>query len=181
MRTCLRFLVTILLFCASAAAARADGGTLRLSEHQGGYRISVFTSPTPWRAGPVDVSVLVQDAITGDPRADVAVTITLSSLDQPDTSFVETATAGSATNRLFQAAEFELPRAGRWWIGVAVRGPLGAEACGFELLASEALPSWLRLSRWIGWPAGVILLFAIHQVLVRRHGRSSGPGPWVGA
>jgi hypothetical protein len=46
---------------------RADGGAMRLSERAGGYRVTVFTDPTPLRAGPVDVSVFVQDADTGEP------------------------------------------------------------------------------------------------------------------
>jgi len=165
-------LLTLFLCGALPVAARGDGGALRMSEQHGGYRISVFTSPTPWRAGPVDVSVLVQDGTTGDPLSDVAVTIALFSLDRPDTSFVEHATPGAATNRLFQAAEFDLPHAGRWRIDVSVRGPRGAESCGCFAEAGEPLPPWLRLAPWIAWPAGVVLLFGIHQFLVRRHGRT---------
>lgn len=172
-RVCARLLLVLLLAALSPGVVHADGGTLRLSERQGSYRISVFTSPTPWRAGPVDVSVLVQDAATGDPLTDVAVTITLSSLDQPGTSFVQRATAGPATNRLLQAAEFDLPNAGRWRIDVAVEGPQRTGVSRFELEAGEPLPSWLRLAPWIGWPALVIMLFMVHQFLVRRHGRSS--------
>ena len=54
---------------------RADGGTIRLSEQKGNYRITVFTAPTPLRAGPVDISVLVQEAATGEPAPGVQVTI----------------------------------------------------------------------------------------------------------
>ncbi len=48
-----------------SSLARADGGAVRLRQRSGGYQIAVFTEPTPLRAGPVDVSVLVQDAETG--------------------------------------------------------------------------------------------------------------------
>jgi len=61
MRQCLLIAVVCL---ASPAMVRADGGAVRLSERQGGYQITAFTSPTPFRAGPVDISVLVQDAAT---------------------------------------------------------------------------------------------------------------------
>src|SRR5580704_18909475 len=47
-------------------ATFADGGTIRLSETKEAYRISAFTSPNPFRAGPVEISVLVQDADSGD-------------------------------------------------------------------------------------------------------------------
>jgi hypothetical protein len=49
------------------AVALADGGRVVVVERQGDYRISVFTSPEPLRAGPIDISVLLQDAETGQP------------------------------------------------------------------------------------------------------------------
>ena len=58
-------------------AAFADGGTLRLSETKRPYRISVLTSPNPFRAGPVDISVIVADAATGDVLPDVKVDLHL--------------------------------------------------------------------------------------------------------
>jgi hypothetical protein len=66
-----------LLLAAGTSAARADGGALRASRQCGDYRVSVFTSPTPLRAGPVDVSVLVQDAATGEVQHDLPVAVTV--------------------------------------------------------------------------------------------------------
>src|SRR5580704_13866550 len=57
------------------AAARADGGTVRYYDRLGDYRVTVFTSPAPLRAGPVDVSVLVQNVETGQPIVDAEVII----------------------------------------------------------------------------------------------------------
>ena len=47
---------------------------------RGGYQITVFTAPTPFRAGLVDISALVQDATTGDlvPHARLIVRMTKS-------------------------------------------------------------------------------------------------------
>src|SRR5947207_4622353 len=50
----LRLLPVAALFLSPAVAA-ADGGTIRLSEQKGNYRITVFTSPTLLRAGPLDI------------------------------------------------------------------------------------------------------------------------------
>ena len=55
---------TLWLLVLSPCLARADGGTLCLLERANGYQVAVFTSPTPLRAGPVDISVLVQDTST---------------------------------------------------------------------------------------------------------------------
>src|SRR5262245_52718855 len=87
---------------------RADGGAVRLREQAGAYQVTVFTSPTPLRAGPVDLSVLVQDAATKEcvPEARVAVRLTArgtgEALECP-------ATSEAATNKLLQAAIFQLP------------------------------------------------------------------------
>ena len=66
MRPIISLLLATCLILHPASFLWADGGTVRLSEEQGRYRITVFTAPAPLRAGPVDVSVLVQEAATGE-------------------------------------------------------------------------------------------------------------------
>jgi hypothetical protein len=157
--------IIVLLFASSLA--RADGGTVRLRERAGDYQIAVFTAPTPLRAGPVDVSVLVQDAATGECVPEARVTVRLTArgsgrvLEQP-------ATEAAATNRLFQAVLFELPEPGWWDVEVAIEGPHGPARVGFGLEADEPTPRWLDLWPWFCWPAFAVALFAVHQVLVRR-------------
>ena len=155
------------LFLHSPSALLADGGTVRVSERAGGYRVTVFTSPTPLRAGPVDISVFVQDAASGEcvPEAQVNVRLTLREtgciLEHP-------ATAEAATNKLFQAAVFDLPEPGRWDVEVTIDGPSGPAHVGFEMNAAETMPRWLDLWLWYTWPAFAVALFAIHQALARQ-------------
>jgi len=59
------------------AAAYPDGGTLRLRQDTGPFMVSVFTAPQPLRAGPADVSVLVQDRASTEVLLDAEVTLTL--------------------------------------------------------------------------------------------------------
>jgi hypothetical protein len=153
-----------------SAPAFADGGSMCLSQDKGGYRITVFSAPTPFRAGPVDLSVLVQDPSTGDPLTQVLVTVRMTksggqSLEYP-------ATSEAATNKLFQAAQFELPEPGPWALEVRVQGSHGLAMIGGKLEAAEPSPRWLEMWPWICWPALVVSLFAIHQVFARRAGRS---------
>src|SRR5713226_8801439 len=89
------------------ALATADGGTVRLSDQKGNYRITVFTAPTPLRAGPVDISVLVQDASTGEPASDVHVTIEAAWRGPPGVAIRHPATTEAATNKLYYAAIFD--------------------------------------------------------------------------
>src|SRR5581483_8908588 len=77
--------------------ATADGGSLRLSEQDGNYRITVFTSPSPPRAGPVDVSVLVQDAATGDLASGMRVAIDVAPRGCPGVASRHPATTEAAT------------------------------------------------------------------------------------
>jgi hypothetical protein len=150
---------------------RADGGSVRLSEQQGKYRITVFTAPTPVRAGLVDVSVLVQEAATGEPAPGVRVMINLERPEAPGQTLRYPATTEAATNKLFLAAAFELPEPGCYFVEVQVDGDLGEARVRFELSAAERLPQWPSMWAWVGWPVAAILLFGVHQRLVRRRAR----------
>jgi hypothetical protein len=152
------------------APASADGGAMRLSAKKGGYQITVFTAPTPFRTGPVDISVLVQDSLTGAPMPHARVTVRMT---KPGRLALEyPATPEAATNKLFRAAQFELPQPGRWDMQVQVEGLHGLAVIGGEVEAAEPLPRWREMWPWMGWPALAIALFGIHQVLVQRKGRS---------
>jgi hypothetical protein len=156
------------LIGACSATARGDGGTIRVSQCEGAYRITVFTAPTPFRAGAVDISVLVQDAATGELVPEARVTLQLTPQDRPGQPMHQTALSKAATNKLLKAAIFELPEPGRWKVEVTIDGAPGIARVVFELMAAGRVPQWPALWPWIGWPALVILLFSIHQLLVWR-------------
>jgi hypothetical protein len=149
-----------------SSVARADGGAVRLREQAGAYQVTVFTSPTPFRAGPVDVSVLVQDA-AGECVPEARVTVRLTARGSGEV-LEYPATAEAATNKLFHAAVFQLPEPGWWDVAVAVNGPHGPALFRFGVQADEPLPRWLELWPWFAWPALVVALFGVHRVLVRR-------------
>jgi hypothetical protein len=165
------------LFLATwCAPARADGGSVRLSERKGGYRITVFSAPSPFRAGPVDISVLVQDAMTGQPLTQARVSVRMIKIGQP--TLENAATQEAATNKLLHAAQFELPAPGRWELEVRVEGSQGSAALACEVEAAERLPRWHSLWPWIGWPAVAIALFCTHELFARRKfGKMGGMPP----
>jgi hypothetical protein len=156
----------------SPCHVRADGGAVRLSERAGAYQVTVFTSPTPLRAGPVDVSVLVVDAATGEHVPQARVTVRLRAR-ATGTVREHPATAAAATNKLFHAAVFELPEPGWWDVEVAVEGPHGPALLCSSLQADERTPRWLELWPWFAWPALAVALFGLHRALVRRKPLSS--------
>ena len=67
------------MFCFSLVSSRADGGAYPIP---GGCRdrfhVTVFTLPTILSAGPVDVTVLIQDRVKLGPLLDARVTLDLS-------------------------------------------------------------------------------------------------------
>jgi hypothetical protein len=179
-RTGVGFLVCGLLVAGSPQVSRADGGTVRASVSHGGLRVTVFTAPTPPRAGPVDVSVLVQDAATNAPVPAARVRVRAASREHPDRVIERTATKEAATNKLLDAAGLELPEAGWWEFRVRVEAAESRAEAAFDLEVAGPPPGWVAWVGWVAWPAGAVLLFAAHRFLVRRKhargGRYGFPG-----
>ena len=171
----MRSIISSLLvsFCALRPSSflRADGGAVRLSEQKGNYRITVFTAPTPLRAGPVDVSVFVQDAATEEPVSEVRVAVKAVRRGSLGAPIRHAATTEAATNKLYRAAIFNLPEPGWYALEISIGGALGEARVCFEVEAAGPLPSWLVMWPWVGWPVVAVLLFGVHQLLVRRRSR----------
>jgi hypothetical protein len=166
-----------LLAATWCVAARGDGGTLRLRERSGPYEVSVFTAPTWLRAGPVDISVLVQDAATGEPVPGASVLVSLSPRGRSSALFRRPATAEAATNKLLRAAVFDLPEPGWWDVEVAVDEGHGGRVSrvGFALEVDPAAVRLPALWLWIGWPALAVAIYGLHEYLAGRGPRSPGP------
>ena len=155
------------------AIASADGGKLVMSKLYNDYRISVFTSPDPLRAGTADISVLLQNAESAQPIDDAQVYLKLTPRDSRAQSIVATATMDTATNKLLYAAFLELPAPGWWDVeisGSADGQPIQAR---FAIEVGEPLPRWLTVWPWFCWPAGLVLLFGVHRLRVSRQRRSN--------
>ncbi len=161
----------IILVVFYARSALADGGTVLTTAEQDGYRITVLASPTSLRAGPVDVSVLVQHSHTGTivDKAEVAVSMRPIHGNQPPLRAM--ATRAAATNKMFRAALFKLPQAGDWRLSTVVTVDDHQLKSVTDFEAAAALPHFSDLWFWTGWPAIAIGLFAAHRGLVNRSQR----------
>ncbi len=147
-----------LMMAGLAWPVEAEHGLVPTARQTAGpYDLNVFTEPSPPRAGPVEVSVLVQRAGTTVSVNDARVIVTATPAKESDraSQAIRTeATRAGTTNKLFYAATFRLPAAGRWRMGVAVTGPLGAGAVAFEVEAAETT----LLDRPLPIIAGAVLL-----------------------
>jgi len=167
--------IAIWVWASCCASARADGGTVAFRGKAGPYAVTVFTAPTPVRAGPVDVSVLVQDP-QGEPVPQAQVNVALAPRGGRGPSIHVMATTDAATNKLLRSALFELPRPGRWDVDVAITAGKNAAHTHFPLEVLEPALVGIALSWWDTWPVLAIALYTFHQWLVGRAGRTKGNG-----
>lgn len=154
--------------------AYADGGVVQASDIVGGYRVTVFTSPSPARVGPMDISVWVQDAASGATAADVQVELQLSPGEPGGSTWHLAATREAATNKLFRAATFDAPAAGRYRLEVNVSGPAGSAQLNCRFAVAEPLPQWQALWPWYSWPLAVMALM-VWRELSREHRAAQVP------
>jgi len=131
---------------------------------EGPFTMTVFTAADRIVAGPVDVSILVQDRADGAPILDGRVTLEL-----PPAAAVVTATHNAATNKLLYGAWLDVPP-GRSDIRVSVER--GDDIVSVDVPVSAG-PATTRLARY--WPHLLvppiaILLLVLHERLasVRR-------------
>jgi hypothetical protein len=157
----MRWWALLLALLLTPEIARADGGVVRASEMAGPYRVTVFTSPTPLRAGVVDISVLVQDS-AGITVPDARVRMHVMPTDQSASEATHEATREAATNKLYQAATVELTP-GVWQVRVEVSGEKSSGTIHFDMEVGEPLPAWREMAFWIALPLLPVLLFLLVQ------------------
>jgi hypothetical protein len=157
----LRRLAAVFMMAMAATAARADGGIMLVHQDAGAFTITLFAAPQPLTVGTADFSVLVQNRSSGemllDPILDLTVEGTTVRL-----------TRAQVSNRLLQSATVHFASPGKRRLTLAIRQ--GSEIaqlttdCTVEQDRSRATLVW----SYVLLPAGIILLFVIHQGLKLR-------------
>ena len=153
--------------CALAVLATpllADGGAVLARQESGPFVITVFAAPVPLRAGPIDLTVLVQTHDTLEPVLDAEVSIRLDG----DSQIVAAATRSQAQNKLLYAAALEVPQPGEWKYTVSVRSALGQAAISGGFQAGPPAPPLASYWFYVGIPLVLIAIFVLHQWLSRR-------------
>jgi len=161
-----RGLLLVAALLAFSSRAQADGGLVALHQEVGPFVVTVFSAPGPLRAGPVDISVLVQDRASERPVLDAEVFVRLKS--PGGITLVERATREVAQNKLLYSALMNLPEAGQWELEVTIKQ--GKEIASILGQVSAAAPAPFLLSYWrsLSLPPIVIAVFALNQWLKRR-------------
>jgi hypothetical protein len=178
------FLLVLLSLC----HAWADGGAIIARETVNGLNLTVFASPAPLRAGPADVSVLVQDA-QGRAVLDAAVELGWSSPMPASSSdwlpmCCSMATALGQTpalrthsqNKLLYGAILPIRNAGESEISVSVKSPQGEASLTIPVNAAPPRAPLFAYWPLLAFPPVAIGLFAAHQRLSRRIRLDNGAG-----
>lgn len=155
-----------ILILAAGVSALADGGVVIGEKAVDGLRITIFAQPFPLSAGPVDFSVLVQDAASQQPVMDADVRLSLKKLSAPSPENAWSAPycqlpgadgdvllrRDLAQNKMLYATMVSISEAGRWELSVRVAS--GGQRAVATLPLDVSAPR-KPLATW--WPAIAVL------------------------
>ena len=149
------------------ATAFADGGTVQLRKEAGALVITVFSSPAPLSAGPVDISLLVQNRNGLEPVLDANVSLLLRA-EASGTEIQARPTREQAQNKLLYAAPVTLAESGKWQLAITIlRNGERTDATG--TIGVAPTPAMVA-SYWgyIAFPPVLIVAFVVNGWLIRR-------------
>jgi hypothetical protein len=181
------FSAILFLLSLSAACCYGDGGAVIKRQMIDGLQLTIFASPAPLRAGPVEVSVLVQRG--EKPVLDAVVDISwqansASSADWlPPCCTMESGTERipalrqHSNNRFLYSAIVPMKTAGPSVLRIRVL-EAGREALlSCDLDVRRPLPPLLAFWPWLAFPPVAIAGFVLHQRLSRPRQRRAVRGP----
>jgi len=160
-------LVVLIIFACCCRGALGDGGTVQLSEVRGDIRATVFTSPNPLRAGPVDISVMLQNSNSGTIVEDAQTFVRITS-DASTATIAAEATRAAATNKLMLAAVVNIPAPGVWHVRLETLLGAQRETLSFTMNVGPPQPRWTAEWLSLGWPIVAVGLFVIHRWRIAR-------------
>ena len=164
-RSLSRLLLVALSLSTPVWIVRADGGVVLWQQTTGPFTVTLFSTESPLRPGPADISVLLERPGGHSPVMDARVFVELE--NETGVTVNAEATHSQARNKLLYCSLMNLPAAGRWKMRLKVsRGGERAEASG-DLNVAEPRPVLLPYWELISFPPVVMLLFLVNQWLRR--------------
>jgi hypothetical protein len=181
MRTTLIFALMLFL----ARISRADGGAIQFQGDAGSFHLTVFTLPPILSAGPVDVTVLIQDRPKLRPLLDARVTLDLSAqsanspkkeawlppacaLNMPASLAGIAATLNHGENRLLYGALVQVPYSGIWKLKINIQRGSESESVSTFLKINPPTPPPLAYWQLFLLPPVGVLAFVLNRKARRR-------------
>jgi hypothetical protein len=181
------YLAVLALAFLSLVRGYADGGAIITRQVIDGLELTVLASPAPLRAGPVDVSVLVQKS--GKPILDATVDVSWRSLSSSSAEWLPpccTMEAGGeripalrshSNNRLLYSAIIPMKSVGPSELVIKVFAGEKEVLLSCGLVVGRPLPPVLAFWPWLALPPIAIVGFALHQKLSRSRERTATAAP----
>ena len=164
-----KFLV-VLTICASAIMVRADGGVVLWQQTSGSITVTAFTTQSPLRTGPADISFLIENNEQSRPILDARVFVALE--DESGATARGEATHDQARNKLLYCNVMNLVKPGPARMKVIVTDG-DAKYDFVNEVEVSARPSAL-IAHWkvLTFPFMIAILFVFHQRLAwNKHSR----------
>jgi hypothetical protein len=169
-----------------ATCCYGDGGAVIARQAVDGLQLTVFASPAPVRAGPVDVSVLVQK--DEKPVLDAAVDISWEAKSPASADWLPPccvmdartegipALRGHSNNRFLYSAIIPIKASGPSALRIRILETGREVLLSCDLDVRSPLPPLLAFWPWLAFPPVAIAGFVLHQRLSRPRERSLMPG-----
>jgi hypothetical protein len=158
----------LLAFVLAPLGLHADGGAVCLHKASGPFVITVFINSSELRAGPADVSVMVQNRVSREIVLDDDVSLRLQPTASGGRALEFRATRKQATNKLLKSAIVDLPSSGDWKLTVQVRRGSEKAIVSTQLQVAPPLPRLAAIWPFLMLPFLAMALFAANQVLRQR-------------
>jgi len=173
------FLLLLLLITSTATYCRADGGVILSRQTINNLDVTVFASPAPLRAGPVDVSVLVQEAGKTDPLLDATVEVVWNANPDAPAEWMPpccsmavgermSAVRGHSQNKTLYSAIVPIKSTGPSQLAIRVQRGDQSSALFCEVNVQPPRPPILAYWPFLAFPPVLIVGFTLHQRLSRR-------------
>jgi len=157
------------LLAALVTLASADGGKVQFQRKAGAFAITLFSSPTPVRAGHADLSVMVQNSADQSPLLDADVRLHLVRRDANSIAEISApARHQQATNKLLYAAQVFLNSPGKYRVEIAVQTSRDSALVTGDLDVLPPEPPLLAHWPYFAALPVVAFLFALNQRLKRK-------------
>ena len=151
---------------AAIPPAQAHGALAQFTKAAGPFVVTVFTTPSSRRAGPVEISLLIQSRENQQAVLDCVARVQLRKDDA--TSISSEATHEGAQNKLLYAAQVKVPEPGVWELEAVITHENDSVEVGGSITVVPSNPVFLAYWRSLTLPPLLITLFALNQWLKRR-------------
>lgn len=160
-RVLLPLIVSILTM---GVSIRADGGSVLWQRTIGSITVTAFTTQSPLRPGPADISFLVENNEQSRPILDAQVLVTFQT--ETGVTVRTEATHAQARNKLLYCTLIDLPQSGHWKMTLLVVH--AAERMEFVSDLAVSQPQSPLIAHWklVAFPPAIAILFIFQQGFV---------------